>query len=78
MYKIGDEVWYSGAWGRGPLRSGILDDIELVDAGAKYGESANRVPKGLADDRWVGGVTLDDGETKWGYGHQFKKKSDEN
>ena len=42
--KVGDTVLWRGGFGRDPAREALVEAIELVEEGSKYGEAVESAP----------------------------------
>jgi hypothetical protein len=64
--KIGDEVWWRGAWGNEPAKKAKVTGIELCKSGQKYGEPCSEV-----DWKFQYRIVVDLDNGHWAKGHQL-------
>lgn len=71
ILKVGDEVMWSGSWGRDVAKTAIVEDIELCEGRSKYGVPVDSVAwDGVSNQTVNITVSLNNGH--WAYGHQIK------
>jgi hypothetical protein len=51
VLRVGDTVLWRGGFGRDPAREALVEAIELVEEGSKYGEAVESAPWGRLTGR---------------------------
>lgn len=66
--RVGDQVYWSGAWGKDPKKLAIVEAIEVTNGG-KYGRDVSAVDWDLVGEGREVVITLENGH--WAYGYQI-------